>query len=330
MTTAALSQAHFRGRSDTDVVNNTATWIANQDTGWAQYPDTPFRVRFAIQETAGGNPSSHTVKLQYQRNGGSFNDVTTSSFNVLAVSSASASADEAAITVSRLTGTGTFANGVYDETGATSTSVDMAANGRTEYEFGVFIDSSGVSPGDTIVLKVVALSGTAITISQQPTITVKWALQPSLFTNSTTFHAPTAVSDQTLTPSLYSNPDTFFTPKVSHRLTAALHTDSDTFYSPTVSGVGITAGEYTITIRAFDGVHYRTKTLTITVSAAEITGTPIGGLLLTLTHTIAGGGGNQNLEPPLFSDSDTFYSAVVAHVGVGEPLGLLLTLTKAN
>lgn len=328
MTTAALSQSHFRGRSDTDIVNNTPTWAANEDTNWTQSVDTPFRVRFAIQETAGGNPSAHTVKLRYQRNGGTVTDVTAASFVVQSITSASTSADETAISTSRLTGTGTFVNGVYDETGATSTSVDLAANGRTEYEFGVIIDSGGANPGDTITLHVFALSGTSITVTQQPTITVRGLLQPALFTNSNTFYAPSISVNQTLTPSLYTDVDTFYAPAVSsiYTLTPGLYTDADTFYSPTIETGGLTPGEYTITIRAFDGVHYGVKTLTITVEAAAAAqGTPLG-LLLALTRATGSG---ATLTPSLYTDPDTFYAPTITTGGeAGTPLGLLLAITK--
>lgn len=226
MTTAALSQARYRGRSDADVVDAASpTWIANENTNWTQSTNTPFRVRFLIQETAGGNPASHTVKLQYQRNALGFNDVTASSSVVKASASASSSADETSIATSRLTGTGTYVAGRYDSSGAVSTSVDIGSSGRTEYEFGVQLDGATVNPGDTVNLKVVALSGTAITITQQPTITVRAKLTPSLFTNSSTFH------------------------------------------TPTVQSVGLSAGTYNITVRAFDGQLFRTKGVTVTVSS---------------------------------------------------------------
>jgi hypothetical protein len=79
LTTAALSQSHFRARSDGDAVNGTPIWIAAVDTNFTWPIVALFRVRFTIQETAGGNPNAHTVKLQANRNGGAFQDVTTSS-----------------------------------------------------------------------------------------------------------------------------------------------------------------------------------------------------------------------------------------------------------
>src|SRR4051794_9278469 len=133
MTTAVLSQSHFRNRSDTAAVNTAATFIAAVDTNHTWTAGQNFRARFTVQETAGGNPVAATVKLQANRNGGAFFDVTTSSTIVKAVDAGS-SADEAAISSAQLTGTGTFVNGVYSEDGSTSTSVDLGANNNTEYE----------------------------------------------------------------------------------------------------------------------------------------------------------------------------------------------------
>jgi len=174
-TTPVLSQSHFRGRSDSSSVETAPTWIAAVDTNFSVNVDTTFRIRFCIQETAGGNPAAHTVKLQANKNGGAFQDVTTGSTIVKAVD-ASSDADEAAVTTARLGGTGTYVTGRYSEDGSTSTSVDLAANNNTEYEFGVQIVGSSVAFGDKIQLKVVALSGTSITATTTPTITASCLL----------------------------------------------------------------------------------------------------------------------------------------------------------
>jgi hypothetical protein len=171
MTAAVLSQSHFRARKDNATVDVAPEWIANEDTNFTWQTDSPFRIRFKVQETAGGNPAAATVKLQANLNGGAFFDVTTSSTIVKAVL-VSATAEDTAIATNRLTGTGTYAQGRYSADGSPATNVDIGSSGNSEWEFGVVINSADVANADTISMKVVALSGTAITATTSPTITV--------------------------------------------------------------------------------------------------------------------------------------------------------------
>ncbi len=253
MTTAALSQSHFRGRSDASSVDTAATFIAAVDTNYNLGAGITSRIRFTVQETGGGNPAAATVKLQAQKNSGGYFDVTTSSTIVKAID-AGASAEDTSIATKQLTGTGSYIAGRYSEDGSPATTVDMTASSNTEWEFGFQIVAGDVALSDTINLKVVALSGTSITATTVPTITVNTipaTLTPSLFTNSQTFYAPTvAPGAVALTPSLFSN--------------------SQTFYSPTVAIVGLAVGEYTITLHVSDGEDEDTQVLTITVVDASL------------------------------------------------------------
>lgn len=175
MTTAVLSQASFRARKDqasVDTDPTSANWIAAADTNFTWQTDVCFRIRFLVQETAGGNPNAAGVKLQYNKNGAGANDVTTSSSNVIGFANASISAEDTAVTVARLGGTGTFVNGRYSNDGSPTSTADLPASGNTEWEFGIQIKGSDVANGDTITLNLVALSGTAIGLTKTPTVTV--------------------------------------------------------------------------------------------------------------------------------------------------------------
>lgn len=190
MTTAALGQTHFRGRRDGAGVNDTPEWIAAVDTNFTWPTECNFRIRFTVQETAGGNPNAAGVKLQYNKNGGGATDVTTSSSNVRAVDY-STSAEDAAITVKQLTGTGTFVNGRFSNDGSPTSTVDLAANQNTEWEFSIFIRAGDVANGDTIVLSLLALSGTSITLTLSPTVTVSEPAKSTLGSVVQDYNVPT-------------------------------------------------------------------------------------------------------------------------------------------
>src|ERR1043165_5688212 len=123
MTTQAQTQAHARFRSDTSGVDATPTWLANEDTNYTADltgGNLTLRVRFSVQENGTSSGSSNWT-LRLSKNGGAYSAVTTATTSVKSDSAASSSADETAVTVARLTaGTGSFINGLYDETGATA------------------------------------------------------------------------------------------------------------------------------------------------------------------------------------------------------------------
>jgi hypothetical protein len=180
MTTAALGQTHFRGRKDGWTVDTSPEWIANEDTNFTWRTEAYFRLRFTLQETAGGNPANAAYKIQANKNGGAFQDVTTTSTIVRAVDY-SDSAEDAAIATKRLSGTGTYVNGRYSEDGSAATGIDLAASQNTELEYGVVLDHANVANADTVSIKLVALSGTAVTITTAITITVSEPAAPTAY-----------------------------------------------------------------------------------------------------------------------------------------------------
>ena len=76
----------------------------------------------------------------------------------------------------------------------------------------------------------------------QPTVTPGAVdLTPSPLTNTQTFYDPTVASNYTLSPSLFTNAQIFYEPVVvpgSVALTPSLFTNSQTFYAPTVTDAG--------------------------------------------------------------------------------------------
>jgi hypothetical protein len=148
---ASLRQTHFRFRSDTGTVDGTPTWIAGEDCNVnidVSGGNTKFRLRFAVQETNGVTSSSSTYGVYYSKMGGAAAAVTTSTASLRAAD-VSSDASSTNVTVSRLSGTGSFQGGEYDEDGTTD-SITNTANQWVEIEWGLEIVAADVSDGDTI------------------------------------------------------------------------------------------------------------------------------------------------------------------------------------
>src|SRR5512139_2523990 len=87
MTTPTYDQDSFRGRNDNGS-QTTATWKAAANANWTQNVDENFRIRFLVQNTNNRLGSAQTWRLQYNKGGAGWNDVTASSSVVKAVDSA--------------------------------------------------------------------------------------------------------------------------------------------------------------------------------------------------------------------------------------------------
>ena len=166
---ASFTQATFRGRNDNG--NETAaTWKAVADANWTQKVDENFRVRFVVQETAGISASDRTFQLEYNRNGGGWNDVNASSSVVR--SWASAVVGDGADTTQQI-GSGTPVganNDAFDGVDglAGSTNLDFSGSDEVELEYCLQIRSVDVANDDTIELRVKGLDAYTST----PTATV--------------------------------------------------------------------------------------------------------------------------------------------------------------
>lgn len=174
----SLSQAGFRGYAD-DGGEGAATPKAAENTGWTQAVDETFRVRFVVDETAGGTESNITLQLQYNLNGAGFVNVTGSSSVVRAVASTHIT-EEGATTRQLTSGSGTFVTGAFDEDDGLAgegTQIDFGSGGElTEVEYSVQILSADVADSDTITLRVIRSSGTALeNYAQTPSLTVSEA-----------------------------------------------------------------------------------------------------------------------------------------------------------
>jgi hypothetical protein len=171
----AFDQDSFRGRSD-DGNETTATWKASANVGWTQVMDENFRMRFVVQETGDGAAVDKTFQLEYNLNGGGWNDVNGSSSVVRAWASPSM-ADGTDTT--QQVGAGTFVtpNAGFDEVNglAGGTSLDFSGSDEVEVEYCLQIRSADVSDSDTIQLRVKGLDS----YTNTPTITATSSTPPA-------------------------------------------------------------------------------------------------------------------------------------------------------
>ena len=178
MTTPLLDQDSFRGRND-DGSETGATWKAAVNVDWTQDVDEIFRVRFLIQETAGGPANNATGRPQYNLNGAGWNTITTTSSVVKSVGSANTSwtlTDEDETT--QQIGSGTWEGGAFDDDGLAGelNQIDIGGNEETEIEWCLQIVGADVSDEDTIQIRVVTASlGLLDSYTNTPSITVNKA-----------------------------------------------------------------------------------------------------------------------------------------------------------
>jgi hypothetical protein len=159
---------HYRIRTDTDAIDASPTWAAAEDTAGSVTVGTAFRPRVSVENT--GTGSDTITEIRFSRCGLAVQ--TWGNFGTLVNGAdAGSSADATAITTQRLTsGTGTFANGVYDENENQTLAV---ANGTfSEMEWGMVFtggaSTSGVGGGETWTFEIQGLTNApAVT----PTVT---------------------------------------------------------------------------------------------------------------------------------------------------------------
>ncbi|MGD8764382.1 MAG: DUF2341 domain-containing protein, partial [Desulfobacteraceae bacterium] len=172
-TPPAYDQDAFRARND-DGNETTATWKAAANTNWTQKVDENFRVRFVVQETAGISDNDKSFQLEYNLNGGGWNDVTGASSVVRSWASPNV-AD--GVDTAQQVGSGTFVtpNAGFDEVNGQTggTSLDFSGSDEVELEFSLQIRSVDVSNDDTIQLRVKGLN----TYANTPTVTVTGILE---------------------------------------------------------------------------------------------------------------------------------------------------------
>ncbi len=170
-----FEQDSFRGRND-DGNESAATWKAIANADWTQQADTNFRVRFVVQENGDVSAADKTFQLEYNHNGGGWNDVNGTSSVVRAW--ASPNVNDGADTTQQI-GAGTYVspNAGFDEVNgqAGGTSLDFSGKDEVEVEFCLQVRSVDVSADDTIQLRVKGLD----IYTRTPTITVSLIPPPS-------------------------------------------------------------------------------------------------------------------------------------------------------
>jgi hypothetical protein len=148
----------------------TATFMGAQGSDQSIPTGTTFRIRIITEETAGGT-SNIASNLYASWQGGTYFDVTTSSSYIQAVDEGQGIADDTLLTTQRLTYSGTWVDGRYDDNGVATTASTLT-NSFTENEFSLTIVDADVSAGHTIDLRIrdsaAALDSYAVT----PRITV--------------------------------------------------------------------------------------------------------------------------------------------------------------
>jgi hypothetical protein len=176
MTTSTQTQRAARFRSDTNSVDTAATWLAaeNANITLTCLTDQVLRLRLSIQCSSTAQ-NAVGWQLQFQRNGGGYVTSVSPTSAWVSGADASSSADETALTVRQLSvGTGSFVNGLYDETGTTGT-IGITASNYIEFEFGINIKAADVADGDTLDFHLFKAGGPPTQISAYtvtPRITV--------------------------------------------------------------------------------------------------------------------------------------------------------------
>lgn len=173
MTTPVFEQTDFQGFAD-DGVPGSATSKAAANTGWTQNVDENFRIRFAVEETAGKSQNNVQVTFQYNLNGTGWNLITAST--PIQTASTTHYADEDADNVQRVS-TGTFTGGVLneDDQAGASNQIDYLGNDIWETESCFTIDSAQVADTDTIQVRCLYEAATLDFYTSVPTITVSEA-----------------------------------------------------------------------------------------------------------------------------------------------------------
>lgn len=170
----SLDQDSFRGRDD-DGSESVATWKAAANTNWTQEVDENFRVRFLIQETAGGSENNVQPQLQYNLNAAGWTSVTGASSVVKASLSDNFADDD---NTTQQIGAGTFItpnSGMDEDNGLAGENmdIDFAGNDEVEVEYCCQIVGADVNDADTVELRVVRNNLTVLEIyTNTPSITV--------------------------------------------------------------------------------------------------------------------------------------------------------------
>lgn len=177
--TLRLKSWRFR---DDDGGETDATWRQALDVDDTQDTDTTYRVRFAVEETAGAAANNQQFRLKYRVDGGSWTNVSTSSSNVVAVSSNLVNRND---TTQQISSPDTFqgGNGQCDDGRCDGPRLDFAGNDTWEGEYSYQLVGTDLSGGETVDLR---LNNIDVYGVADATITVSTPAGPSrrIFTTS--------------------------------------------------------------------------------------------------------------------------------------------------
>jgi hypothetical protein len=179
-----------------ELAETTHGWHAAENANPAQgviAVDTTFLLRFTVQETGGTAAGNTDQQFQVAKNGGAFQNITTSSTIVKAVTT-TVFADAADLT-KRLTGTGTFESsgdgGTHDGLSG-GIQNDIAASGNSETECALQIVSADVVTNDVLTFRLTSPDFT-ITNDVVPTLTVSESVSTPISVSDTASFTETFV-----------------------------------------------------------------------------------------------------------------------------------------
>jgi len=164
MTTPIYDQDSYEGRDD-DVVLNSATFNGGGglNTTWTQATDTNFRIRYLVQETAGGMGTNVLFDLWFTHTQGAGVPEVMTATSALQPAATSQYAD--GDTTTQVLGGGTYVTGESRagvDDGVITGNVDFAGSDEAEIEWTVTIDSAQVADADTFTAVEVRNSGTRL------------------------------------------------------------------------------------------------------------------------------------------------------------------------
>jgi hypothetical protein len=180
--TPVLVQAAFRGRDDL-VGLNVDTWNLNYagtstiNTNWTENVDTNFRVRFVVQETAGGDSKNIQYQIQYNLDGGGWLACGATTPIQYANTTEYVNLDA----TQQLLGSGTFLPGDgVDNTDRTG-NVSLLSQ-EAENEYALRIDAGQVAHGETFQLRLYNITDNAAldSYTNTPTVTINEPSLPSI------------------------------------------------------------------------------------------------------------------------------------------------------
>lgn len=154
----ALGQTHSRF-GIVELAESTHGWLNGEDQNIVRVagPAGAFLLRHCVQASGGVAHSNVALQHQYQRNGGGWNNITTTSAVVRA--GPTTVFNDAQNCTKRLSGTGTFessAAGCTHDGSSGGASMDIVANGNAETEIKLEIVAADVAAWDKIEFRVIA------------------------------------------------------------------------------------------------------------------------------------------------------------------------------